>query len=193
MHQGLWAIRASELLSRTASSEPTPGGGSIAAITGALGVGLMQMAIAVTADPRLDAPTSRLDALQDLIVSGADADVADFENLMSAYRGPRSNPAEQERRQQAIDTATIGATERPLALIAALIDAVELSREVEAAVKAGIVSDVIAGRDIVIGAAWAAIRTVDINIAQLDRSHSVRAPDLLQTRDELARRLQEAS
>lgn len=193
MHQGLWTIRTSELLARTASSDPTPGGGSIAAITGALGVGLIQMALSVTADPELDAMSERLSALQERIVPAADADVADFESLMSAYRLPRSDDAEREQRQHAVETATIGATERPLALITALVTAVELSRDLEPAVKPAILSDVIAGRDIVIGAAWAAIRTADINLAQLDRSHSAAAPRLRQARDELARRLQEAS
>ena len=49
--QSLWSVRADELLARTTSADPTPGGGSIAAVTGALGVGLMQMALAVTGDP----------------------------------------------------------------------------------------------------------------------------------------------
>ncbi|WP_290472207.1 cyclodeaminase/cyclohydrolase family protein [Leifsonia sp. 71-9] len=193
MQEGLWALPTSELLSRTSSSEPTPGGGSIAAITGALGVGLVQMALAVTADPELGPLSGRLDAIRERIVPGADADVADFENLMAAYRAPRSTDTEREERRRLIEAATVAATERPLELVAALIDALVASHDAESAVKPGIVSDVIAGRDIVVGAAWAAIRTVDVNIAQLDRSSSVRAPELRATRDELAHRLQEAS
>lgn len=193
MQQSLWELPGSELLSRTASSEPTPGGGSIAAMTGALGVGLVQMAVAVTADPELESLSERLGALQERIVPGADADVTDFERLMSAYRLPRSDDADREQRRGAIEAATVAATERPLALVAALIDALNASREAEIAVRPGIVSDVVAGRDVIGGAAWAAIRTVDVNLAQLDRMHSHRAPALLATRTELAHRLQEAS
>ncbi|GAB3578945.1 cyclodeaminase/cyclohydrolase family protein [Leifsonia lichenia] len=193
MQQSLWVLPSSELLSRTASSEPTPGGGSIAAITGALGVSLVQMALAVTADPELDALGERLAALQGRIVPGADADVADFESVMSAYRLPRSDNAEREQRREAIEAATVAATQRPLALVAALVDAIDAAHAAESVVKPGIVSDVIAGRDVIRGAAWAAIRTVDVNLAQLDRSNSLHAPALLATRTELAHRLQEAS
>ena len=193
MHKSLWALPASELLSKTASAEPTPGGGSIAAMTGALGVGLVQMALAVTADQELASLSRRLDAVQERIVPAADADVAAFESLMSAYRSPRSTDAEREQRREAIEAATVAATERPLALVAALVDALELSREAESVVKPGIVSDVFAGRDIISGAAWAALRTVDINIAHLERVDSGSAPALLATRAELTHRLQEAS
>ncbi|MFJ8893936.1 cyclodeaminase/cyclohydrolase family protein [Leifsonia sp. NPDC102414] len=193
MQQSLWELPASELLSRTASSEPTPGGGSIAAMTGAFGVGLVQMALAVTADPELESLSERLGALQERIVPGADADVTDFESLMSAYRLPRSDDADREQRRGAIEAATVTATERPLSLVAALIDALDASREAASAVKPGILSDVVAGRDVIGGAAWAAIRTVDVNLAQLDRMHSHRAPALLAARTQLAHRLQEAS
>ncbi|MGO4536052.1 cyclodeaminase/cyclohydrolase family protein [Leifsonia sp. 2MCAF36] len=193
MHQGLWTIPTAELLSRTASAEPTPGGGSIAAMSGALGVGLMQMAVAITADPELEGLDARLGDVQARIVPAADADVADFESVMSAYRRPRSDETERQERSQAIEAATISATESPLRLVAALVDALDLSHDIQPAVKQAVVSDVIAGRDIVTGAAWAAIRTVDINVAQLQRSDSARAPELQRTRDEFARRLQEAS
>jgi formiminotetrahydrofolate cyclodeaminase len=193
MRESLWAIPTSELLSRTGSSEPTPGGGSIAAITGAFGVGLMQMALRITADPQLQPFEVRVGVLLERIVPAADADVADFEAVVSAYRLPRSDENERRERLHAIETATIGATERPLALVSTLVDAVELSVELETVVKPGIVSDVTAGRDIIIGAARAAIRTVDINLAELDRSGSARVAELRGLRDEAARRLRVAS
>jgi formiminotetrahydrofolate cyclodeaminase len=191
--ESLWAVRASDLLSRTASSDPTPGGGSIAAVTGALGVGLMQMAVAVTADDGLDHLAARLDELQSRVVPAADSDVQDFEAVMSAYRLPRDDDAARAERQHAIEAATVGATERPLDLVAALVDALELSHELEPVVKRGIVSDVLAGRDLVVGSARAAIRTADINLGQLDRLGSDRGPALRERRDALVQRLEEAA
>jgi len=170
-------------LASTASAAPTPGGGSIAAITGAFGVGLMQMALAVTGDAALDAQAARLAQLQGEIAPAADGDVHDFGELMSAYRLPRGDDTEREARSREIERTSTAATERPLSLVETFVAALAVSHEVEPLVKPGVVSDVLAGRDIVIGAARAALRTADINIDQLDRLGSAAAPQLRARRD----------
>ena len=191
MSASLWDASAAELVQRTASSAPTPGGGSIAAVSGALGVALLQMAVAVTDDPALAPQAERLAALQAAIEPAADGDVEDFTVLMAAYRLPRADDAEKTARNAAIEQAAIAASERPLLLVASLVDALALSRELESLVKRGIVSDVLAGRDLVLGAARAGIRTADINIDQLDRLASAAAPALQARREELAAHLKE--
>lgn len=193
MSESLWALPIDELLGRTASAEPTPGGGSVAAIAGALGVGLMQMAIAVTGDPSLDDHAARLAALRDAVVPAADGDVADFTALMAAYRLPRADDAAKPARATAIEQASIAATERPLGLVGTLADAAALSRELEHLVKPGVASDVLAGRDLVLGAARAGIRTADINIAQLDRLGAPAAAELRARRNALIALLEDAS
>lgn len=172
-----------DLLVRTASSDPTPGGGSIAAITGAFGLGLVQMAIAVTDDADLAPHRDRADALLAEIVPAADGDVADFTALMAAYGLPRVDETEQAARRRAIEDATVLATERPLELVAALVEALRLAATVEPLVKRSIVSDVLAGRDVLIGAARAAVRTADINVRALERSASPAAAALRSRRD----------
>ncbi|GAA4154211.1 cyclodeaminase/cyclohydrolase family protein [Gryllotalpicola daejeonensis] len=186
MSESLWARPASDLLASTASAAPTPGGGSIAAITGAFGVGLIQMAVAVTGDAALDAQAARLEQLQAEIAPAADGDVHDFGELMSAYRLPRGDDAEREARSREIERTSTAATERPLSLVETFAAAIALSHELEPLVKPGVVSDVLAGRDIVIGAARAAVRTADINIDQLDRLGSAAAPQLRARRDAAA-------
>jgi len=183
--ESLWARPASDLLTSTASASPTPGGGSIAAITGAFGVGLIRMAVAVTGDVALDERAARLAELQAEIAPAADGDVHDFGELMSAYRLPRGDDAEREARSHEIERASIAATERPLALVESLAAALTLSHELEPLVKPGVVSDVLAGRDIVVGAARAAVRTADINIDQLKRLGSAAAAELRTRRDQL--------
>jgi len=191
--EGLWALPAEELLRRTASSDPTPGGGSVAAIAGGLGLALMQMAIAVTGDPALDERAAQLSALQGAARPAADGDVEAFEELMSAYRMPRADDSEKKARDAAIESASIAATERPLNLVSTLADAADFSRELEHLVKPGVASDVLAGRDLALGAARAGIRTADINIAQLDRLGSPAAAELRARRDALVARLEDAS
>ena len=181
----LWDESASALLSATASVEPTPGGGSIAAISGALGTGLVQMAIAITGDDALQEQAERLCVLRDDIAAAADGDVHDFGALMAAYRLPRGDDAEREARSRAVEAATIAAAERPLALVESLRDVLTLARGLEDLVKPGIRSDVLAGEDLVTGAARAAVRTADINIDALLRRSSTAAEELRARRDAL--------
>lgn len=192
MSESLWAASAEQLLTATASPEPTPGGGSIAAIVGALGVGLVQMAVAVTRDAALDPFASRLQSLREAIVPAADGDVRDFVALMAAYRLPKSDDDERAVRTSEIERASIDATERPLSLVGTLVGALAVSRELEPLVKPGIRSDVLAGGDIIVGAARAAVRTADINIAQLERLGAAAAFELRVRRDDLVARLENA-
>ncbi|MGD7788561.1 cyclodeaminase/cyclohydrolase family protein [Propionibacteriaceae bacterium Y1700] len=191
MTDSIWSTQARDLLQQTASDAPTPGGGSVAAVSGALGVALIQMAVAVTADPALDESRDRLHSLRTDVENAADVDLQDFAEVMAAYRLPRTDEAAKAERKQAIITALIAATEHPLALIDALVEAMILSGALEPQVKASIVSDVLAGRDIARGAARAALHTVDINLNQLDRLGSSATADLRMRRNALVDQLEE--
>ncbi|TQJ08292.1 cyclodeaminase/cyclohydrolase family protein [Lapillicoccus jejuensis] len=199
METSLWDRSADELLTRTASADPTPGGGSVAALTGALGTGLVLMALAVTARRRdlEDAQRSRLadlaargEALLTRVRAGADQDVADFEALMAAYGRPRDDDEQRAARSAAIRTATVAATRSPLGLAEALADVVDLAAQAEGAVHAGIRSDALAGGDVARGAAWAAIRTADVNLAALERAGADETTELVTRRDAVRRRLE---
>lgn len=177
----MWVSTAEQLLQRTSSADPTPGGGAIAAVTAAFGVALIHMAIEVTVAPPMSGGAvpealgeARLRAaeLQNAIAAAADADVDEFDALMAAYRLPREDDAQREVRQQAIDAATVTAAHGPLGLAELSMTAVALGADVEPLVKATIVSDVKAGCDLLRGAALAALRTADINLNALEtRAH----------------------
>ena len=192
----MWVSTVEQLLQRTASADPTPGGGAVAAVTGAFGVGLIQMALEVTLGPAVSsAPLSdallehrrRAAELQTAIAAAADEDVSEFDALMAAYRLPRDSEEQRQARQRAIDDATVTATQGPLALAERCIAAIELGDVVEALVKPTIVSDVQAGRDLLRGAAHAALRTADINLIALEQRSHHRAPGLRERRDAVQR------
>lgn len=173
MIESLWDWSLSELRAATASAAPTPGGGSVAAVTGVLGASLLVMAVEVTlrSDKRrpdaahdLPAARERLLGLSEQMAAAADADVATFENLMAGYQMPRGSDAEKALRRKAIRSAAIEATEIPLALAECCASAIEQADALEKAVAPTITSDVLAGRDLLVGAAGAALRTVAINL-----------------------------
>lgn len=177
MNATLWALTLSDLRAQTARSSPTPGGGSVAAVTATLGCSLLLMAIDVTTasgrrgpDDQLDlaAVRAELSHAADEMAAAADGDIAAFAALMSAYRLPREGDHAREVRRDAIRRASREATEVPLALAEACVRVVGGAGALAEAVSPTIVSDVWAGRDLLTGAGSAALRTVAINVASLD-------------------------
>lgn len=189
----LWSESLEQFVSHTASADPTPGGGSVAAVTGAFGVALLQMSIAVTGGDDLHAQDATLRNLRTAVEAAADEDVAVFHALLEAYQLPKTDDAEREARSTAIEQSTQTATDAPLRLAEALVAAIAISHEIEPLVKRSIVSDVLAGRDLIRGAAQAAIRTADINLSALERRGAEAAVALRTRRDAASRAVDDRS
>lgn len=185
MSESLWSLPAAELLRRTASREPTPGNGSIAAVTGALGIGLVLMAVRIT-DDASDGLVERGETILSRAMAAADRDVAAFGSVMDARGMPEDDPAAREARATAVEHATVAATEGPLDLAATLVDALSLAAEAEPIVKPALVSDVLAGVDLIGAAARAALRAADLNLDVLEGDGSSGAAALRTRRDALA-------
>jgi methenyltetrahydrofolate cyclohydrolase len=192
----LWNSQAEQLLQRASSTDPTPGGGAIAAVAAAFGMSLVRMAIGVTISAgdsaagyaaQLAGAQSRARELQAGFVEAADRDVAEFDALMAGYRMPRDTDDERERRSRAIDEATLTATRGPLGLAEASVVGIALVDEIEPSIKATIVSDAQAGRDLLRGAALAALRTADINLTALEERGHFEATGLRERRDAVLR------
>ena len=186
--ESVWPWSADELLQRVSSDAPTPGSGTAAAAAGALGVALLRKAIVITGgsaaslDPRA---ASILDAAR----AAADADVAAFGALMDARGMPEGDEVERAERDDAVALALREATEGPLALVATLVEALRLAEEAHPLVKHELESDVLAGADLVRGAARAALRAVDLDLEALERSGAQDAERLRARRDELVAEL----
>jgi formiminotetrahydrofolate cyclodeaminase len=111
-----------ELAGRLASSAPIPGGGSAAALAGAMGAALVSMVAELTVG-RPDAvdhadhvrelgeqAVARLDALLEL----AEADAAAYAAVVSARQLPKESEADREVRARALRTAMVEAAQVPL-------------------------------------------------------------------------------
>lgn len=110
------------LLLRIASAAPTPGGGSVSALAGAMGAALGAMVWRLTqakgssnlSEERLDDLIGDLDRLQVALLAGFDRDAASYEGVLAAMRLPKQSDAERADRAVAIEAATRVATEVPL-------------------------------------------------------------------------------
>ncbi len=111
-----------DFLNDVASSAPTPGGGSVAALNGALGTALFTMVAALTVgkkgyeefEDELKAVRDRLLGVRERFVALIEEDAESFNKVMAAYRLPKQTEAERQERAQAISEALKTAAAVPL-------------------------------------------------------------------------------
>ena len=127
-----------ELLDAFASPAPTPGGGSAAALSGAVAASLLAMVAAMpktknsTPEDRaaLDAALPKLQALQKRMTSLIDEDAASYDGVVAAYKLPKSTDEEKAARKRAVQTAMRHATDIPLETFRAAMALIPLGRVV---------------------------------------------------------------
>lgn len=120
-----------DVLDAFASNEPMPGGGSAAALAGALGVSLLLMVAGLpktrtgTAEERraLDESSSRLRPLRVALASLIDRDSEAYGAVVSALRLPKDSADEIAVRRRAIGEAMRTATDTPIQTMRACRDA----------------------------------------------------------------------
>ncbi len=188
----LWTLGLAEMRAATASDSPTPGGGSTAMVSAVFGVGLILMALRVSARKAADRQ-----ALDPLIDSGerlmarmgelADADVAVFEQYMAALKRPKATDEEKAERRAALGTAAMDATEVPLTAAQAVVEALDLALRAGEVADAHIVSDVAAGAALLAGAGTAVLYNVDVNLGSV--RDAAAAADYATSRDHLRSRI----
>jgi glutamate formiminotransferase/formiminotetrahydrofolate cyclodeaminase len=124
-------LTAKRFVNAVASEAPAPGGGSVAALAGSLGAALGTMVANLSAHKR--GWDDRWEEFSDWAARGkelhggllqlVDEDSAAFDRLMEAHRLPRVTPEETVLRAAALESATRGAIEVPLAVMAASLEA----------------------------------------------------------------------
>lgn len=131
-------LTVAQLLAALASPNPTPGGGTAAAIAGAMGTSLLVM-VAGLAKSRnnlddekaaLAQARAALEPVSTQLMDLADADTQAFNEVMAAYRLPKATDEDKAARTQSIQAALRGATEVPLETLRACATALAHSRAV---------------------------------------------------------------
>lgn len=154
----------SDFLDQLASASPTPGGGSAAAVMGAMGAALVGMVANLTVGkPKYAAVQQDMQALldrsQDLkqrLLAAIEADVSAFDQVMAAYRLSKDTPD----RSQQIQTALKTATDVPLACARLCSEVIELCRTAARSGNVNVISDAGVG----VLAAHAALKSCAINV-----------------------------
>src|SRR6266496_4446051 len=164
-----------EFCNETLSDSPAPGGGSVAALMGALGASLGGMVANLSAGKRgwddkleyFSESAVKAQQLKEELLSLVDEDTAAFNRVMDAFALPKESAEEKTARSAAIEKATKHAAEIPLKVMETASKSYALLGEMAAKGNPASVSDVgvgaLATRACIEGAAL----NVRINLGQL--------------------------
>jgi glutamate formiminotransferase / formiminotetrahydrofolate cyclodeaminase len=169
------AARAQPFIDAVANPTPAPGGGSVAALAGALAAALGQMVAGISGRKKsLAAHAATLAEIGEVLrrasaalAEGIDHDAASYESVLTAHRLPRETPEEQNRRNQAIQQALAGAVNAPLEIARRGAEVFEKLGQLEPLAGPSMLSDVRVGRMMAATAVRGALENVATNLASI--------------------------
>ncbi|HEX2379834.1 MAG TPA: cyclodeaminase/cyclohydrolase family protein [Methyloceanibacter sp.] len=155
-------------LDALASSKATPGGGSAAAIIGAMGAALVSMVCNLTIGKKKYADVEgemkevlhKAEALRHKLTGMIEDDVKAFDQVMAAYGMAKETDAEKATRDKAIQAALKQATEVPLRCCHAAREVIDLAAIASEKGNLNVISDAGVG----VLAAYAALRSAALNV-----------------------------
>ncbi len=159
----------------TASEAPAPGGGSIAAYAGVLGVALGTMVANLSSHKRgwddkwefYSRWAEKGQKYKEVLLHLVDEDTAAFNKIMAAFKLPKKTEADKKARAEAIEMATLYATQIPLKVMQTAYDSMEV---MEAMAETGLpasISDVAVGAMAARTGVYGAYYNVKINAGSL--------------------------
>ncbi len=161
-------------VSRVASAEPLPGGGSVAAVAGALGAALGEMSIRITKEKKdyrqyeeryadaLDRLAPYIAALLEFV----DADTEAYGRVMAAYKLPKNSP----EREKAIQEGLVRATEIPSRTANCAAEALRVLEDLRSIIHPNVASDLQVGLHMLRTSLRGAISNMRTNLTGLKDS-----------------------
>jgi formiminotetrahydrofolate cyclodeaminase len=190
MEEQAFDASVSSFLDSLASGAPAPGGGSAAALSGAMGAALVSMVCNLTIGKQRYADVEaemrdildRAEALRHELQELAQADIEAFNRLSAAYKSARTTEADIAIRRDAIQASLRRATEAPLRTARAAAAILPLCPAAAERGNQAAVSDVGVAALAAHASVRAALLNVEINLRLLEDTVYIR-----QVRAEVAR------
>ncbi len=160
----------------TASESPAPGGGSISAYVGSLGVSLATMVANLSSHKKgwddrwqeFSLLAEKGQSLKDQLINLVDADTKAFNDIMSAFNLPKSTDEEKKKRMQCIQEATKYAIEVPFKVMQLSFESMDLIKTMAIEGNSNSVSDAGVGALCARSAVIGAFMNVRINASNLN-------------------------
>lgn len=127
-----------EFVEATASNEPVPGGGSVAALTASIAAALCEMVANLTigkkkyveVEDEMKEISQKLNSCRQALLEYIDKDAQSFDEVMKAYGMPKDTDEEKAARSAAIQESMKDAAAVPLAVAKSTFDLMEPIRAV---------------------------------------------------------------
>jgi len=164
-----------KILDESASSAPTPGGGSVSAMVGCLGTAMVAMVGNLTVGKEkykdyeaqvkviLDKAYAAISKLEKLV----DEDMAAFGYFMDVLKMPKETEEQKKDRAEKMQIALKKATDTPLEIARVCLDALKIAEELSTIGNKGAISDVGVGAYVAEAALNSVLLSVDINVPSI--------------------------
>jgi glutamate formiminotransferase/formiminotetrahydrofolate cyclodeaminase len=178
----LYAARASartpdcpSFIDELAAPTPTPGGGSAAAYSAAMGAALVTMVTGLTmgkkkyagVEAQMQAVRVHAEKLREELTYAVDDDAGAFEAVMGAFRLPKDTPEQEAARAASIQAATLNAAHVPLHVAEDAVKVMELALMCVESGNINAISDAASAAAMAKAGLTAAGYNVRINVASL--------------------------
>jgi glutamate formiminotransferase len=173
--RGKYASLAQPMLTAVADATPTPGGGSVSALAGALAASLGQMVAGLSRRKKsqaayvadLSAAHEALHKAARELTEAVDRDAASYDAVLAAMRLPKETPEERRAREEAILAATKHAAEVPLEVAELALEVYDRLGQLAAISAASMSSDLRVARLMAAAAVRGALANVEVNLESL--------------------------
>ncbi|KLU66253.1 methenyltetrahydrofolate cyclohydrolase [Desulfosporosinus acididurans] len=171
----IWQWTTEEFLTVSASSSPTPGGGSVSAYVGALAASMTCMVANLTigkekykeVEPKVKEILVQAEMVLDLLKKGLSQDIAEFSNFMAVLKLPKGTEEEKVMRANKLQEVLVSATNTPLGIAQNCFKVLQLAQELAPIGNKGAISDVGVAAYLAENALKSAMLSVDINLPQI--------------------------
>lgn len=179
----LTQMTISDFLQELGSNSPAPGGGSIAALAGALGGALTTMVCRLTVgnskytevQGEIETILAEADQLAVFLTQAVDADTEAFNKVMAAYKLPKATDVEKTFRSQAIQQAMQQAANLPLNVAECCLKVLNMAQRILTIGNANAASDAAVAGLMAHAGLHGALYNVKINLASIKEETFVAA------------------
>ena len=158
-------------IAEAGAKTPTPGGGAIAALGGALGVSMALMAARFTTGKKkfaavqqeIEAAITKLEGLSARLIDLVDADRAAYSGVSDAYALPKDTEEQQAVRKEAVRAACVNGAKPPQGTLSACREALDIVSRLAEIANPMLLSDVGVAAEMLAAAAGSAFLNVREN------------------------------
>ena len=175
LSEKLGEMKVFELLSLTASKDPIPGGGSMAALAAAVSASLTEMVANLTigkkgyegVESEMNAVVGKMGPLRKKLLEDMDRDSEAYRDVFAAYQQPKNSTEEKEIRRKSIQHSLKHAAEVPMSVAEDALEILESTHAVLARGNKNAVSDSAVAAMMARTAALSALHNVRINLGSI--------------------------